>query len=214
MAIATSRNTGSLTFGRHHFFATMQFGIVALMLLTLGCGKQSQKNAKTVEFKKSSEKHSAVPNFSKVSDDLYRGGQPTKAGYATLKTMGIRTIVTLRILDRYSYKLEQDGFRTYHLSFKHIHPETEDVLKFLDIVTKPGNKPVFVHCRQGADRTGMMIAIYRMAIQNWPRAKAIDEMKRMGFNDWNLPIERYILNVNIEELKQGLAEKITSEPVL
>ncbi len=130
------------------------------------------------------------------------------AGYEALKQNGIQTIVTLRILDRYSDELQEDGFRTYHLSVKHVHPETEDVLEFLNIVTNPKNKPVFVHCREGEDRTGMMVAIYRMVIQDWPREKAIDEMKRMGFNNWNKPIERYIQNINIAELKQGLTERI------
>ena len=52
----------------------------------------------------------------------------------------------------------------------------------------------------------MMIAAYRMVIQDWPRAKAIEEMERMGFNSWIIPIKQYLLNVDIGELRRELAE--------
>lgn len=152
-----------------------------------------------------------IENFSKVSNSLYRGAQPTEAGYETLRRLGIRSIVTLRLIDHDSDDLQNAGFQTYHISFKHVHPETEDVLKFLTIVTDPKNQPVFVHCREGEDRTGMMVAVYRMVIQDWPKKKAIREMKQMGFNPWNKPIERYLRKMNIEKIRQDLAAQPVPE---
>jgi tyrosine-protein phosphatase SIW14 len=191
------------------FRAFVLLGLVTM--LSVGCRNSSSLEAKQDESSRTSDTGlEEIPNFSKVCEGLYRGGQPTDSGYETLKQMGIRTIVMLRMLDRDSDELRQEGFQTYHISVKHVHPETEDVVEFLKIVTNPKNQPIFVHCREGVDRTGMMIALYRMVVQDWPRDKAIKEMKRKGFNDWNVPIERFLQNVDIESLKQKLAEHLAS----
>lgn len=150
-----------------------------------------------------------IDNFSKVSDSLYRGAQPTEAGYEMIGNLGVRTIVTLRVLDHDTDELQKAGFQTYHISFKHVHPETEDVLKFLTIVTNEANQPVFVHCREGEDRTGMMVAAYRMVVQDWPKDKAIREMKQMGFNrKWNKPITRYLRHMDVGNMKRQLAQNV------
>lgn len=146
-----------------------------------------------------------VPNFAKVCDGLFRGGQPTDAGFAALRRAGVRTIVSLRTTDGQARRLRREGFRTFHISFKTLHPETEDVLKFLSIATDPACRPVFVHCRRGADRTGMMVALYRMVVQDWPRGEAMREMRQMGFSDWNVAIEEYLEHVDVPALKGDLA---------
>jgi protein-tyrosine phosphatase len=43
-------------------------------------------------------------------------------------------------------------------------------------------KKVFVHCRLGDDRTGMMVAAYRMADEGWTADEAMAEMKAFGFS--------------------------------
>ena len=59
--------------------------------------------------------------------------------------------------------------------------DSENVARFLKIVTDGSRTPVFVHCRHGADRTGTMCAIYRIATERWSKSEAIDEMTRGGF---------------------------------
>ena len=147
-----------------------------------------------------------LPNFAKVSDSLYRGGRPTSIGYARLKDLGIRTIVSLRVLPRGRDRMAGLGFQYHHISFKHVHPEMEDLLEFLAIVTDQRNRPVFVHCRGGVDRTGMMVAAYRMVVQDWPKQQALDEMKRMGFNEINEPIEDFVEDLNVADVRHRLAE--------
>jgi protein tyrosine/serine phosphatase len=46
----------------------------------------------------------------------------------------------------------------------------------------PANRPVFVHCRQGQDRTGIVVAAYRMKTDGWPLDLAEAEMESFGFN--------------------------------
>src|SRR5260370_184568 len=41
---------------------------------------------------------------------------------------------------------------------------------------------VYVHCKRGKDRTGMVCAYYRVKIEHWPVDKAIQEMFDNGFN--------------------------------
>ena len=42
-------------------------------------------------------------------------------------------------------------------------------------------KPVLVHCWHGSDRTGSVVAAYRIAFQNWTPAAALDELRHGGY---------------------------------
>lgn len=122
-----------------------------------------------------------LPNFHKVTDTLYRSGQPTQAGMKQLKEFGITTIVNLR-----SFSSDRDEIGTTGLAYEHIymkawHPEEKEAIRFLQIVTDPKRTPILVHCHYGSDRTGTMIALYRMAVQCWTSEDAIREMSEGGF---------------------------------
>ena len=150
--------------------------------------------------------HVRIENFVKVDDGLFRGAQPDQAGYDDLQALGIRTIACLRVSDDHCEIPQYMAFRTHHISFKHIHPEDEDVRKWLAIVKDKTSRPIYVHCRQGVDRTGMMVAIYRIVVQDWTKKRAIAEMKMRGFNKWNLPIERYLEDLDTAKWKAYLVE--------
>lgn len=117
----------------------------------------------------------ALPNFHKVSDDIYRGAQPDRAGFLELIGMGIKTIVNLRWLHTDMIYIYGLGLNHEHIRCKAWHPEREDVDLFLHILER-GPRPVFVHCQHGADRTGTMVAAYRIKVQGWEVDKAIEEM--------------------------------------
>jgi protein tyrosine phosphatase (PTP) superfamily phosphohydrolase (DUF442 family) len=153
-----------------------------------------------------------VPNFYKVSDDLYRGAQPSSQGMKQLQKMGIKTIVSLR-----AFSSDRDELEGVELTYEHVkvnawNPESIDVVRFLKIVTDSNNTPVFVHCLQGSDRTGTMCAIYRIVVQGWTKEQAIEEMTKGGFGYhgfwWNLP--DYIRKLDIEKIKRqaGLRDDI------
>lgn len=120
--------------------------------------------------------------------------------------MGVKTVVCLRMLDRDRPHLAGLGLRYLHISFKHWHPEDEDVVAFLKVVDTPENQPVFVHCSKGVDRTGMMVALYRILVQGWPKPKALEEMERMGFHQIWEPIEDYVEHLNVADLKRKLRD--------
>jgi protein tyrosine phosphatase (PTP) superfamily phosphohydrolase (DUF442 family) len=145
-----------------------------------------------------------VPGFAKVSPALYRGGQPTAEGFANLKRAGIRTVISLRTLGSDRSGLRGTGLRYVCLSCNHVHPEDEDVLALLKIVEDPANQPVLIHCRDGRDRTSMMVAAYRVLIQGWSKTDALAEMKRMGFDPFWSPLMKYVERMDVAGLKAKL----------
>ncbi len=144
------------------------------------------------------------PNLHKVSESLYRGAQPSAEGMKQLKKLGIRTIVNLR-----SFHSDRDEIGDLDLNYEHItmkawHPEDKEIIRFLKIVTDKSKTPVFVHCRYGADRTGTMCVVYRVAIQGWSKKDAIKEMKDGGYNFHGVwqNLLRYINKLDIEKMKR------------
>jgi tyrosine-protein phosphatase SIW14 len=126
-----------------------------------------------------------VPNFRQVSPTLMRGGQPSNAGLKALKNHGVRTVVDLRTtnksIDKERKECEILGIRYINFPTDMKAPSKEKVESFLQIVCNPEHEPVYVHCRFGADRTGMMMAIYRVLIQNWSYDRAYTEMRQHHF---------------------------------
>ena len=151
-----------------------------------------------------------LPNAYKVSDDLYRGAQPTSEGMKQLEELGVKTVVNLRAFFSDRDELEDTGLAYEYIKTTSWNLENKDVVRFLQIFTNNDSTPIFVHCKHGSDRTGIMCAIYRIVIEGWSREDAIEEMTKGGFgyhSIWsNLP--RYIRKLDIEKIKQqvGLQE--------
>lgn len=124
-----------------------------------------------------------VPNFGKVSSFLYRGGQPTEAGFKNLRKLGVDIVVDLRGSREYERKLVTGlGMRYVAIPWHCYSPRDEHFARFLALLRENPDKKVFVHCRLGDDRTGMEIAAYRMAEEGWTADEAGNEMEAYGAN--------------------------------
>jgi protein tyrosine phosphatase (PTP) superfamily phosphohydrolase (DUF442 family) len=145
-----------------------------------------------------------VPNLHKVSDTLYRSAQPTAEGMKNLKEMGIETVVNLRSFHSDRKEIGNTGLGYEHIYVKAWHPERKEIVRFLQIATNPARTPVLVHCQHGADRTGTMCALYRIAVQGWSKEEALREMTEGGFgyhSIWkNLP--GWIAKLDIESIRK------------
>ena len=122
-----------------------------------------------------------APNLHKVTDQLYRSAQPSAEGMQNLRNLGIKTVVSLRAFHSDRAEIGATGLGYEHLFMKTWHPEREDVVRFLKTATDSQRQPVLVHCQHGADRTGSMVAIYRVAVQGWSMQDAAREMTEGGF---------------------------------
>jgi protein tyrosine/serine phosphatase len=90
--------------------------------------------------------------------------------------------------------------------FNVFHPEMKDVVRFLRLAGDPARRPVFVHCKHGADRTGMMVAFYRIVRQGWTKKQAIREMVHGGFgfhSIWDHLIG-FVRDADIDKLRARL----------
>jgi len=143
-----------------------------------------------------------VPNLHKVSDSYYRSAQPSAEGMQQLQALGVRTVVNLRAIHSDRDEIGSTPLGYEHISVKAWHAEDEDVVRFLRIVADPNRQPVLVHCQHGADRTGMMTAIYRIAVQGWSKEDAIFEMTQGGFGYHQIwtNLVRYVREVDVERL--------------
>jgi protein tyrosine phosphatase (PTP) superfamily phosphohydrolase (DUF442 family) len=129
-----------------------------------------------------------IKNFAQVAKGIYRGAQPNAEGLKYLSDNGFKTIISFRewhcekldpklaTMEAISIPIEADIFGS--------EPPTETQIKrFFEVIMDKGELPVFFHCMQGVDRTGVMAALYRIEIDGWTNKEAIEEMQAFGFHD-------------------------------
>jgi protein tyrosine/serine phosphatase len=157
-------------------------------------------------------------NLFQVSPELYRSKQPSPkalqnivAGKAFVEGGApVHTIVELLATRDVDGAVLGDSSAVHHewLKFNPFHPVDADVLKFLQIVTTKSQQPVLVHCAQGSDRTGMMVAIYRIVVQGWSKDDALKEMVDggYGFHVVFQDLVRYVRDLDVDALKVRIAQ--------
>jgi protein tyrosine phosphatase (PTP) superfamily phosphohydrolase (DUF442 family) len=148
-----------------------------------------------------------VPNLYKVSDDLYRGAQPSVEGMRQLEKLGIKTIVNLRFIFSDRGKIKDTGLDYEHIHMTTLYVKNTNVARFLKIVTDHHRTPVFVHCHYGIDRTGIMCAIYRIVVQGWSKDEAIEEMTEndFAFRRVQKNLVDYVHKLDINKISNSIA---------
>jgi len=196
---------------------TIVLMVLAFAFLAGICGAESASNHRPSDWASSIEMK-GVPNLYKVSNDLFRSAQPTSAqAVQNLETSNLRikTVVDLQLSESSGDKIRRTGLVYEHIPMVGwpLIPKEEQVIKFLQIVTDKQRTPILVHCQLGADRTGIMCAVYRIAVQGWTKEKALEEMIEGGFGfhgsrDGNMA--QWIHHLDIDKIKRkaGIRESV------
>jgi tyrosine-protein phosphatase SIW14 len=149
---------------------------------------------------------SPLGNFYRVSDDLFRSEQPTPTDLPTLKQFGIRTIISLRHwhTDARAFERAGIGTRQYEMDAGSVSvPQLIAVLRLIH----DAPKPVLVHCWHGSDRTGFVIAGYRMVFMNWTADQAIEELRLGGFGlheTWYPNIAKVLAKMDVAAVRAAV----------
>jgi tyrosine-protein phosphatase SIW14 len=159
---------------------------VALMLFVAAAGAPSRGPEKEI-----------LPNFHQVNEHLYRGAQPQAGGMKELAARGIKTVINLRGPDEGTRaeeaEAESAGLRYYSVPLPGFgRPRDEQVEKVLALIDDAKNWPVFVHCHHGEDRTGTIIAVYRISREGWTVEQAKKEAKHYGMSRFQFAMKDYI----------------------
>lgn len=151
-----------------------------------------------------------VPNFGQVTPNLYRGAQPTTKGFESLEKMGVNIVVDLREGNEGNSEekvVTQSRMKFISIPWRCTNPKDDYFAKFLAVMRDNADKKIFVHCRVGVDRTGMMIAAYRMSEQGWTADEALREMRLFGFSSFH-----QAMCYGLESYEQRFPTVITSSP--
>ena len=161
-----------------------------------------------------------IQNFWQVDDHVYRGAQPSDQGFQNLAKLGVKTVIDLREADGRS-KVEEKVVTTAGMRYVNIPmtgltpPTTEQMTKILALLQDGSSGPVFVHCKRGADRTGAVIAVYRIQHDQWENRRALSEAMSRGMGWLQLPRQRYVLGYQTQRAEaQPLEAKAGDTPRL
>ena len=140
-----------------------------------------------------------VENFHQVNAAVYRGAQPADADYPAMSQYGIKTVLDLRNRGedqkREKKQVEDAGMKYVSLPLGELSAPTDaDLKKALSILEKAKDGPVFVHCRRGKDRTGTVVACYRIDHDGWTNQKALAEARQYGMSWLETGMRNFILS--------------------
>src|SRR6202158_406064 len=150
-----------------------------------------------------------IPGFAAITPTPYRGAQPRQHGFEVLAKIGIQIVVDLRG-DRDNERAEVTslGMQYVSMHWQCSFPKDRIFADFLTLIQKNPGKKIFVHCRVGDDRTGMMIAAYRMAEEGWTAKQAMDEMTKYGFSF----AHRRVICLRLSEYEEHFPERFATKP--
>ncbi len=138
-----------------------------------------------------------IKNFHQVDEHVYRGAQPADEGFQYLAKIGVKTVIDLRETDERAQAEEgvvtAAGMKYVNVPMTGLTPPTDsEITKILAILEDGGAGAVFVHCKQGVDRTGAVIAAYRIDHDRWDNGRALGEAKSVGMGSFQFPRQSFI----------------------
>jgi len=139
----------------------------------------------------------AIPNFHRVNDHVFRGAQPEAGAWPELAKLGVKLVIDLRREDEHSSAAESQAVQAAGMNYVNfpmkgvVAPANEQVGKILALLNS--TDAVFIHCKRGADRTGAIVACYRVEHDHWDRKRALAEAKSFGMSWDQFGLKKYVM---------------------
>jgi protein tyrosine phosphatase (PTP) superfamily phosphohydrolase (DUF442 family) len=139
-----------------------------------------------------------LANFGKVEDNLWRGARPTDAGLQKLADMGVKTIVNFEN-DETAVNHEQSWAVAHGIKFVTVPlsvitpPSMDHINQWIGTAEDPTNRPLYFHCMQGRDRTGVACFTYRVHHDHWKYDQAYQEMLQYHFHTYLLGLRAFLV---------------------
>ncbi|CAN5893599.1 hypothetical protein BH11PSE13_BH11PSE13_35040 [soil metagenome] len=149
-----------------------------------------------------------LENLHRITPTLYRSAQPKREDVPALKALGIKTVISFRSFNSDERALRGSGIDLVRVPIDTWSINDDEVQRALVAIREAEKKgPVLIHCWHGADRTGVVAAVYRMAMQGWTKDAARHEMFRGGFGYHTLwrNIPSYLGRVDAETMRAAVA---------
>ena len=121
-------------------------------------------------------------NLHQIDDEMWRSNQPTPKRIEQAKALGIRTIINLRgprndggwrleaeACDRLGLNLIDFTARSRAAPDKQMLHDTKALFEAIE-------GPALLHCKSGADRAGLMSALYLLIHKGRPAAEALEQL--------------------------------------
>ena len=153
-----------------------------------------------------------VRNLYRMTPLLYRSEQPTALGMRNLEKLGIRTVINLRWFNDDANEAKGTSLRTERVKMVTWDVDDKHVIAVMRMLRDPANGPYLIHCQHGADRTGLMSAMYRVLEQGWTVDDAIAELQGGGYGYHSMwsNILRYVRSADVERLRAAIADSTGS----
>jgi len=148
-----------------------------------------------------------VRNLYRITPMLYRSEQPTALGFRNLEKLGIRTVINLRWFNNDDKETTGTQLRTERVRIVTWDIDDHHVIDVMRMLNHTENGPFLIHCQHGADRTGLMSAMYRVLEQGWTPDEALRELTDGGYGYhpvWK-NILRYVRSADVDALRMAIA---------
>lgn len=201
----------------------LPFTMISVLSLT-GCDAQpfgismnkgSTQSEAPIELPELAQSINKDANLYQVDNFLFRSEQLRAADVPLIKANNINAIVSLRFFDQdedqeeLAEVVEDANVTLYNQPLKSWHVTPKEIAQILQQIKalQAQNQRVLVHCYHGADRTGLIIAMYRIIDQGWSIGAAKQEMTAGGYGYhpiW-VNLEKMLNPPTVDDIRQELA---------
>ncbi|AOK27185.1 protein-tyrosine-phosphatase [Burkholderia ubonensis] len=194
----------------------MKIAVIAMIAVTLaglvqpvGAQPSSDVAARPLQWAQSVP-DARLDNLHRITPSLYRSALLSREDVPELQKLGIRKVISFRAFHSDERILAGTQITMQRIPINTWYIRDEDMVAALRALRDADRDgPVLIHCQHGADRTGLVSALYRMVYQGWTREQALDELQHggYGFHPIWQNITYYLKHVDVERLRRQVDER-------